>query len=167
MFSLICVWKSDQVNNVRLVIWDAIAPIMTSRDCNEMANEVLLWQYRRHFLNIIEKVSSHFEPINQRSVSWLERPWNNIVQLSTTLHTQRHALRPLALRKYDAFMTSAYCREFQKNLNRTWWPPTQIIVSTNLLWSVFVEICNISSVSVDIIFQIFHCLVIWARGNGN
>ena len=30
MFSLICVWINGWVNNVRLVIWDAIVPIMTS-----------------------------------------------------------------------------------------------------------------------------------------
>ena len=30
MFSLICVWISDWVKIMRLVIWDALAPIMTS-----------------------------------------------------------------------------------------------------------------------------------------
>ena len=30
MFSLICAWINGWVNNERLVIWDAIAPIMTS-----------------------------------------------------------------------------------------------------------------------------------------
>ena len=34
MFSLICVWMNGWVNTmVRLVIWDAIAPIMTSSQC--------------------------------------------------------------------------------------------------------------------------------------